>query len=125
MTPTIVPAYAAVLAIGYIYLAARVIRRRNRARIALGTGGDAALERAIRVQGNFADYVPLTLLLLGFAEMEGTRPWLLHALCVLLVAGRAVHAFGVAQENEDLRLRGIGMAATLAALGLAALLLLL
>ena len=56
---------------------------------------DVLLERTMRVQANFAEYVPITLLLATFMEMQGTRAWLIHLLCLALVAGRVVHAYGV------------------------------
>ena len=110
MAPTIVPAYAAALALIYIFLALRVIRSRQTARVAIGTGGNAALARAIRVHGNFAEYVPLVLLLL--ALMQGWPPWWIHALCLSLVAARLVHAYGVSQEKENFQFRTVGMATT-------------
>jgi uncharacterized membrane protein YecN with MAPEG domain len=112
MAPTIVPAYAAALALIYIFLALRVIRSRQTARVAIGTGGNAALARAIRVHGNFAEYVPLVLLLLAFLEMQGWPPWWVHALCLSLVAARLVHAYGVSQEKENFQFRTVGMATT-------------
>ena len=45
----------------------------------------------MRVQANFADYVPLSLLLLAFAELQGRPVWLIHTLCAVLVVGRLVH----------------------------------
>ena len=112
MAPTIVPVYAGVLALIYIFLAVRVIRTRQSARVAIGTGGNARLARAIRVHSNFAEYVPIALLLLAFMEMQGRPAWWINVLCLGLVAARLVHAYGVAQENENLRFRTIGVATT-------------
>ena len=125
MVPVIVPPYAAVLGLVFIVLAARVIRARQGANVAIGTGGDASLERAMRVHANFAEYVPLALLLLAFAEMQGRPAWLIHLLCVALVVARVVHAVGVSQGNEDLRLRTVGIATTFLVLAAAAVSLLL
>ena len=120
MVPIIVPAYAGLLAFVFIVLSARVIRMRQSARIGIGPGGNSRLERLMRVHANFAEYVPLTLLLLAFVEMQGNPRWLLHGLCLALVAGRVVHAFGVSQEREDIRLRIAGVAITFAVLAIAA-----
>ena len=109
MVPTIVPVYAALLAVGYFLLALRVIRARYRAGVAIGTGGDPRLERAVRVHGNFAEYVPLALILLAFVEASGRPAWLVHLLALALVAGRLVHAVTVSRENENPRLRLVGM----------------
>ena len=116
MVPLVVPAYAAVLALLYVVLALRVIRMRQSERVAIGTGGNARLERAMRVHANFAEYVPLALLLVAFLEPQGSPAWLLHALCVVLVAARVMHAYGVSQERENFSLRTAGMAATFAVL---------
>jgi uncharacterized protein len=112
MPPIIVPVYAGVLALIYIVLAVRVIRARRSARIAIGTGGNAKLARAIRVHGNFGEYVPLALLLLAFMEMQGRPAWWINVLCLGLIAARLVHAYGVAQEKENFRFRTAGVATT-------------
>lgn len=124
MALSIVPAYAAILALIYVFLSLRVVRGRARGKIALGAGGDAALERAIRVHGNFAEYVPLSLLLIAFVELSGNSHWLVHLLCLGLVVGRAAHAYGVSQVNENLRFRMVGMVTTFAVLVTASLVLL-
>ena len=116
MVPVIVPVYAAVLAFIYIVLAIRVIRLRQSAKVAIGTGGNAGLERSMRVHANFAEYVPFALLLASFVEMQGAPAWRVHLLCLALVAGRLIHAFGVSQERENIRLRVVGMVMTFAVL---------
>ncbi len=67
----VTPIYAAVLALVFVGLSVRTIRLRRRARIAVGDGGDPRLARAMRVHTNFAEYVPLALLLIYFAESAG------------------------------------------------------
>ena len=37
----------------------------------LGEGGDAALQRRVRAQGNFTEYVPMALLVIGAVEAAG------------------------------------------------------
>jgi uncharacterized membrane protein YecN with MAPEG domain len=112
MIPTIVPIYAAIFAIMLIVLSLRVARTRGIVQIAIGDGGDIVLRRAIRVQGNFTEYVPMALILFTFVEMQGWPHWLVHALCLVLLAARVLHAYGIAQEPEDIRLRATGMATT-------------
>jgi uncharacterized protein len=80
--------------------------------IALGMAGNAELERRVRVQGNFVEYVPLALVLLTMAELRGATPFLLHALCLCLLAARASHAWGVSHTPENFRFRVAGMAGT-------------
>lgn len=117
MSLSIVPFYAALLAALYIFLSLRVIRIRRRERIALGDRNNPRLQRAIRVHANFAEYVPLALILVAFVEMQQSRALLVHALCLSLVIGRVIHAYGVSQEKEDYRLRVAGMALTFATIG--------
>ena len=116
--------YAALLTLLYLFLSYRVIARRNGAGVALGAGGDAALERSIRVHANFAEYAPLGLLLLLMAELSRYSPWLIHAAGLCLLAGRVIHAAGVSRSTEDFRVRITGMALTFTALGGLSLLLL-
>ena len=112
MMPKIVPIYAAAIALMFVILAVRVTRLRRVKRIAIGSGGDARLERAIRVHANFSEYVPLTLLLLAFVEMQGNPAWLINFLALALAAGRVIHAYGVSQEKEIIQIRTVGMVAT-------------
>ena len=118
--PVIVPFYAAVLGLIFIFLSARVIVARRQFRVRLGSGGQELLERRIRVQGNFAEYVPLTIILLTFLELDGAAKWLVHALCIALILGRCVHAYCVSRVDEDIRQRRAGMALTFGTLAIAA-----
>lgn len=67
----------------------------------------------MRVQANFAEYTPITLLLLAFLEMNGTDIYLMHCLCLSFSIGRVIHAYGLSQQNENLRYRMFGMIATI------------
>jgi hypothetical protein len=109
---TIVPIYAAMLAVMFVALSIRVIALRRASKLPLGFQGDVALERRVRAQGNFAEYVPLALLLLAFVEMRGAPAWLVHAMALVLVAGRLSHAYGVSQLRESFAFRVSGMAMT-------------
>ena len=110
--PFVVPFYAGILALIYFFLTIRVARHRGRARIRLGSGGDAELERRIRAHGNFIEYVPLTLILLGFMEAQRNSMYVLHALCICLLVGRICHAIAISREGSAGPLRFIGMMLT-------------
>ncbi|MGE3332368.1 MAG: MAPEG family protein [Rhodospirillaceae bacterium] len=110
--PAVTPAYAALLGLIFILLSVRVIIARRRGRIAFGSGGDADLERRIRIQANFAEYVPFALLLLFFAEQGGASPGALHVLCGALLAGRIAHAIGLSHVRWDDLGRIAGMTGT-------------
>lgn len=118
---SVTPLYAGLAALLYLALSVRTIRARRRARLALGTGNDPALLRAVRVHGNAAEYVPLALLLLLLLELQGAPLLLLHGLGAALLLARLIHARGVAQEPENFRYRVTGMILTLAMIGTAAL----
>lgn len=119
----VVPYYAVALAALFMVLSARVILARRAKRIGFGAGGQADLERLIRVHGNFAEYVPLALLLLTMAELNGAQAAWVHAGCILLVAGRLAHAFGLARPSTDELGRILGMTGSQSAILLGAILL--
>ncbi len=124
MTAPIVALYAALLALLFFALSVRTFRLRRRLRIAVGDGGNPEMLRAMRVHANFAEYVPLALLLVWLAESAGAAAWLVHALGASLLAGRLAHAWGVSRRREDFRFRVFGMTMTFATLlGAAAVLL--
>jgi len=108
----ILPIYAAILTLLYVALSIRTLRLRRTLRIAIGDAGNERMLRAMRVHSNFAEYVPLALLLIYLAETLGAQPLLVHGLGLCLLAGRAVHAFGVSRLREDYRFRVAGMALT-------------
>lgn len=105
----IVPFYAAVLGVLFFILSVRTIRLRRRLRVAVGDGGDGTLLRAMRAHANFAEYVPLALLLFYFAEVSGAPTVLAHLLGASLVIGRCSHAWGVSQTKEKFFFRVFGM----------------
>jgi hypothetical protein len=111
---------SATLAPVCLWLSVRVIGLRRRLKVAIGTGGQPALERAMRAQANFAEYVPFALVLMALAEAGGTPGWIIHPLGAALVAGRVAHGWGITREPEDFRFRVGGMMATFGVIGCAA-----
>lgn len=114
--------YASLLAFLFLLLSVRVISQRREARVEIGFGESRELLRRSRVHANFAEYVPMALLLLAFAESLKAPGAALHALGLALLAGRLVHAYGLSQTPHILKLRVLGMWLTLGVIGLAALL---
>ena len=117
--------YAALLALLFVALSTRTLLMRRRLQIAIGDAGNQGMLRAMRVHSNFAEYVPLSLLLLFFVEASGANPLFLHALGASILAGRISHAFGVSQIKEQYAFRVLGMALTLTPIIIAAVRLLL
>lgn len=112
----VTPFYAAILGLLFFALSARTLRLRRKLRIAIGDAGNQQMLRAMRVHSNFAEYAPLTLLLIFMLESEGAHYALVHGLCICLVLGRVSHAYGVSRISEDYRYRVFGMAMTFTAL---------
>jgi uncharacterized membrane protein YecN with MAPEG domain len=112
--------WAALLAPVYLWLSVRVIGLRRRLKVGIGSGGQPVLERAMRAQANFAEYVPFALVLLALADAGGTPAWVLHPLGAALLAGRVAHGWGITRETEDFRFRVGGMVATFSVIACAA-----
>jgi uncharacterized membrane protein YecN with MAPEG domain len=86
----VTPLYAGLLAFWFVVLSVRVVRIRQRG-IAFGDDGDINHARVIRAQANFAEYVPLALLMMGFLEVSRFSIYLLHAFGIALIVARLVH----------------------------------
>ncbi len=108
--------YAGVLGLLFVALSVRTLRLRRRMQVAVGDGGNIVMLRAMRVHANFAEYVPLCLVLLYLLQSQGAGALVLHVLGTGLVAGRLSHAYGVSGEPENFRFRVVGMALTLGVL---------
>jgi len=87
--------YAGLLGLLLIALSAQVVLARRRFRVGLGAGAEEGLQQAIRVQANFAEYVPFAVILLVLAELTGLPETALHGAGILLVASRILHAIGL------------------------------
>lgn len=103
---------ALVLGVAYVWLSYRVTVLRRKLRVGVGSGTEKSLEQAIRVHGNFAEYVPFALLLLGLAELQGAPAWSVGALGGSLVVGRLLHAIGLTRSPGTSRGRYFGTALT-------------
>ena len=90
----VTPLYAGLLALWFLVLSGRVVRRR-RGVASLGDGGDPALQRVVRGHANFAEYVPLALLLMGMLELSHVSIYVLHALGITLLIARLLHGYAL------------------------------
>ena len=108
----ITPAYTSIFALVFVVLSFRTLLLRRKLGIAIGNGNEPSLTRAARAHSNFAEYVPISLILIYFREIQmGSDLWI-HVLCILLLIGRIIHAIGVSNVNENYRYRVAGMALT-------------
>ena len=90
--------YAGLLGLLLLVLSAQVVLARRRYRVGLGTGAEEGMQQAVRVQANFAEYVPFAVMLLVFAEITGLPGPAVHGAGILLLASRVLHAVGLAQS---------------------------
>lgn len=90
----VTPLYAGLLALWYVALSLRVVKQRGHG-VSLGDGGDPELLRRIRGHGNFAEYVPLILLMLGLLELSRFPLLLIHALGITLLVARLLHGYAL------------------------------
>ena len=93
--PTITLLFASLHVLLMLVLLARISRHRHGQRIGLGDGGDAVLNRKIRVHGNFVEHAPIALLLLGLLELCGLQAVWLWTFGSALLLGRTMHAIGL------------------------------
>ncbi|GJE61382.1 MAPEG family protein [Methylobacterium trifolii] len=125
--PTLTAFYAALLALLYVGLSGWVVAGRLSGDVLIGDGGEDALTRRIRAHGNFSEYVPLALVLVGLLEAHGAAPGLVRTLLVLLLLARLLHPVGMlAPKNsaQQFACRGGGIITTLLVTMAAAILLL-
>ena len=90
--------YAGLCGLFLIALSANVVLARRRYKVRLGVGSEEGMQQAVRVQGNFTEYVPFALLLLLFCELAGLPAAWLHAAGLVLLASRLIHARGLARS---------------------------
>lgn len=101
--------YAAILTFVYVKLTLNVINLRRQNEVSLGDGGREDLQQAIRSHGNFAEYVPLGLILLGCLEANHIHWTIVLLLGGVFTTGRLFYAkaFLEATPNMDLRVKGM------------------
>ena len=108
----ILPIYASLLAVLFVYLSIRTIRLRRALSIGLGHADNPRMLRAMRVHANFAEYVPLALILIFLVETSATSVLFVHALGAALLIARLSHAYGMSQHPEKFTFRVFGMVTT-------------
>ncbi len=90
--------YAALCGLLLIALSAQVVLARRRYRVGLGVGTEEGMRQVARVQANFAEYVPLAVVLLVLSELSGLPTAAVHAAGIALVASRVLHAWGLSRS---------------------------
>jgi uncharacterized protein len=109
--------FAGALALMLAAISIRVTRLRQRKKISLSDGGDKEMTAAIRVQGNFVEYVPMALILMGLIESAGTKHWIVYLYGALLVVARIAHAYALYTGFFPARVVGTSLTWALIAIG--------
>lgn len=104
--------YFVLLVLIYIGLSAHVILQRRKFRVSLGTGQSPALEKAVRIHGNFAEYVPMMMVMLVVLEINRLSAVLLNVFWICLVISRLAHIIGLSSNRQPHWARGLGMCLT-------------
>ncbi|MBC7742575.1 MAG: MAPEG family protein [Bdellovibrionaceae bacterium] len=104
--------YAAILGFIFVALSIRVIKGRFKSKVSLGDGGHAPLNVAIRTHANFAEYVPLALIMIMGVELMNYSANIVHALGIILVLARLSHVYGLAAKNSLSNFRPVGVILT-------------
>lgn len=93
--PTVTALYGSLNAILNIALANNVSNLRRKEKVSVGVGESKALQLAVRMHGNNAEFVPLAILMLLLAELCGGASLWLHVAGGLLLVARVSHAIGL------------------------------
>ncbi|WP_262694225.1 MAPEG family protein [Kordiimonas aquimaris] len=106
MTITLIS--ASFLGLLMIYLTMGVAKNRGRSKIDLGTGDDEELLIAVRAHGNFTEFAPLGLILIGLLEYSRVSWYLVMGIAVAFVVGRYMHGltFGKFEGRNPYRFVG-------------------
>ena len=93
--PAITGLYLAFLALLYAVLGLQVSRLRRGNRVLFGDGDNRELRSAIRAHANFAEYVPIIVLMVALLEMSGLPALRVHLLMGTLLVARLLHPLGM------------------------------
>ncbi|MBM3633097.1 MAG: hypothetical protein FJX03_05285 [Alphaproteobacteria bacterium] len=100
--------FAGIFGLMYLYLTVEVTKLRAKYQVWVGHGGHLDLLKAIRIHGNFAEYIPFIMLLLFLSELIGGRSWMLYFLGSLLLGGRILHIIGLRKTEGPSLHRFVG-----------------
>ena len=93
--PVITGFYLSILLLLYVVLGLQVSRLRQGNRVVFGDGDNIKLRSAIRAHANFAEYVPIIVLMVALLEISGLSALRVHLLMGTLLVARLVHPLGM------------------------------
>ena len=105
--------FAALLTTIMLVLAFRVGSRRGMLQIPMGDGGDTTLLVDNRRHLNFVEHVPMAVILMALAELNGAPKDWLYAIGTLLVIARILHPIGLRAAGMSHPFRTIGAMLTM------------
>lgn len=88
---------ASVLGLIYFGLCYNVVQHRIK-EIKQVNFDQETLDRMVRVQCNFIEYVPIVLILLALLENAGANEYILLGSAVGIIVGRILHAWGLGSK---------------------------
>jgi len=94
--------YAAIMGLFIIYMAKRVTDVRLSMKGPPNDEQKKLLDVAVRAHGNAIEYIPIALILLGLAEMNGWTMYWVHGLGAMFVLARFSHAYGFTKSGGKL-----------------------
>jgi uncharacterized membrane protein YecN with MAPEG domain len=99
---------AGVFALLIVPLSVQISLRRAKLNTVFGDAGDGTLRRRIRAHGNFTEYAPLGVVVLGLVEYRGAASWLVWSLAAGFLLSRILHALGMLFTSTPL-VRAVAM----------------
>jgi len=98
VTPLVTLTYLVPLAGLFGLLSLVVVFLRVKNDIPYGNGGNASLNVAVRAHGNFAEWVPIVVIVVGGLELLGEPVTHIHWLMGMLFLARVLHPIGLSQR---------------------------
>ena len=100
--------YAGLFVLLFLALKINVGRVRVGEKVVFGDGENERLQRALRVQGNAVEDVPVTLIgIVGLGALAAPV-WLIHVLGAVFLLGRILHAIGLGGSSGGSPGRSLG-----------------
>ena len=104
--------WAGLLILVMLVLSVLVVRQRRKHHIVIGDGGIDEVQQAVRAFGNAAEYVPAGIGALAVLALVGAQPIVIHAMGLLLFAGRLAHGWGLSRNLGPTTPRVVGVMLT-------------
>lgn len=104
--------YAALLVAVLVCLTTRIGVLRAKTGISILDGGNDRVAVEMRRHGNFAEHVPLIIVLMAIVEINEGSPVFLHVVGIALIICRVAHPLGLRHDRVQAPLRLIGAVGT-------------